>query len=193
MQEEEKEKEEVIVLTDEVTPPYDGSKREIGFCDIEEDTKKECPQCPDKSKCQPIQMSQDKEWLLKKAEEEDGSCTSVGGLMNAINPALNGATEEYHREKILGKNGVWKKDNYIIGKRTPEDKQYCEPVSALDLHNTAEIRKYILAVEKFTTTKENRRSTDEAKYRLLKYILCYLAGTASVLWALYAGMINLTQ
>lgn len=134
---EEKEKEEIIVLTDEVTPPYDGGKKELGF----------------------------------------------------MNPALNGATKEYHESK----SGRWKADNYIIGKCTPEDKQYCEPVSALDLHNTAEIRKYILAVEKFTTEKENRRSIEESKWRVLKYLICYMAGSASILWALYAGMINLTQ
>lgn len=144
MQEEEEEK--IIVLENEVTPPpYDGSKRELGF----------------------------------------------------MNPALLGATEEYHRTRdknlIPGKDGVWKRDNYIIGKRTPEDKKYCEPVSELDLFNTTEIRKYILAVEKFLTGRENKRSQEEGKNRILKYALCFGLGMTAVLWALYAGMINLSQ
>lgn len=151
MQEEEKE-EKIIVLTDEITPPYDGSKREN---------------------------------------------TLYSKNLGFMNPALKGATEEYHKTRdrnlILGKNGVWKRDNYIIGKSVPEDKQYCEPVSPLDLHNTAEIRKYILAVEKFTTEKENQRSISESQNRLIKYVFCYVLGALSVLWALYAGMINLTQ
>jgi len=162
MEEEEKEKEEIIELTNEITPPVDGSKKEWDW--------------------KPLR---DKMWLEKKAkqEEESGGCTSVGGIY-ALNPALKGATEEYHRRK---------NKNYIVGERTPDDKQYCEKVDPLDLYNTAEIRKYLLAVEKFTTQKENQRSIDESRNRLWKYIVSYLLGVFSILWALYAGMINLTQ
>lgn len=109
-----------------------------------------------------------------------------------FNPALKGATEEYHRQRVLGKDGVWLKDNYIVGKKTMNDWKYCEPVSELDLFNTTEIRKYILAVEKFLTGKENKRSQEEGKNRVLKYVLCFGLGMTSVLWALYAGMINLS-
>lgn len=149
MEEKEKE-EEIIILDNEITPPYNGSKKEA---------------------------------IIKRNR-------------HLFNPALKGATEEYHKTRdknlILGKNGVWKRDNYIIGTRTMDDWKYCEPVSALDLHNTAEIRKYLLAAEKFLTGKENKRSQEEGKNRVLKYVLCFGLGMSAVLWALYAGMINLS-
>lgn len=153
MQKEEDEKEKVIILDDEITPPVVGHKKDG----------------PDR-----LNMTHDKEWLLKKAKQENGSYTSVAGLM-------------------IGKNGTWKKDNYIIGQRTPEDKKLCESVTAIDLFDTTEIRQYITAVEKFLTKKEIKRSTDEAKWRALKYFFCYAAGVTSVFWALYAGMINLVK
>jgi len=160
--------EEIIELTDEITPPVDGSKREGPMPDGKEWDWK---------------ALRDRKWLEMKAkqEAETGSCISVGGFMN---PALNGATEVYHKSK-------WK--NYIVGELTPEDKEYCEKVNPLDLYNTIEIRKYILAVEKYLSKKEDERSIDEGKFRLFKYVVCYALGVASVLWALYAGMINLTQ
>lgn len=136
------EKEEIIILDNEITPPVNGSTREA---------------------------------IIKKNR-------------HLFNPALKGATEEYHKSKT----GVWKKDNYIIGKVTTNDKQYCEPVSELDLFNTTEIRKYILAVEKFLTGRENKRSQEEGKNRILKYVMCFGLGMSVVLWALYAGMINLS-
>jgi hypothetical protein len=96
-------------------------------------------------------------------------------------------------DKILGKDGVWLRKNYIVGKKTMDDKKYCEPVSQLDLFNTIEIRKYILAVETYLTKKENKRSQEEGKNRMLKYLLCFGLGMSGMLWALYAGMINLTK
>ena len=103
-----------------------------------------------------------------------------------MNPALNGATVEYHKSK----SGTWKAENYIVGQRTTNDKQFCEPVDPLDLHNTAEIRKYITAVEIYTDKAERNNLNYEAKNRTIKYVICFLLGSASVFWALYAGMIN---
>lgn len=135
--EKENEKEEIIELTDEITPPVDGSKKE----------------------------------------------NTIGGLY-ALNPALKGATEVYHKSK-------WK--NYIVGKLTPEDRQYCEKVNPLDLYNTAEIRKYITAVEKYLSVKEDQRSLHESQSRLFKYIICFVLGASCIFWAIYAGMINFTK
>jgi hypothetical protein len=148
----EKKDKNIIELTDEITPPVDGSKRELN-------------------------MTHDKEWLEKKTKQEAKS-----GFVGALNPELLGATETYHKSK-------WK--NYIVGELTTDDKKYCEKVSSLDLYNTVEIRKYILAVEKYLTSKENKRSIEEAKNRLFKYVICYALGIASILWALYVGMIKL--
>lgn len=158
MQEEkEKEKEDIIILEDEITPPYDGSKR--------------------------------------KGPMPDGKKWDWEDLRNKqrAQRAIADQRPEWEEERVLGKDGVWKKDNYIIGKRTPEDKQYCEKVDPLDLYNTIEIRKYILAVETYLSKKENERVFEEARYRIWKYILSFVAGGSAVLWALYAGMINLTK
>lgn len=108
-------------------------------------------------------------------------------LPGFMNPALIGATVEYHKSK----SGTWKKENYIVGQRTTNDKEFCEPVDPLDLHNTAEIRKYITAVETYTDKAERNNLNYEAKNRTIKYVICFLLGSASVFWALYAGMINL--
>lgn len=92
------------------------------------------------------------------------------------------------------KTGVlYKKDKYIIGQRTTNDAEFIEKNDPLDLIDSSVLRKYILAVEKFTQEKEDARSKDEAQNRLLKYVICYVLGVSSVLWALYAGMINLTH
>ena len=92
------------------------------------------------------------------------------------------------------KTGVlYKKDKYIIGQRTTNDAEFIEKNDPLDLIDSSVLRKYILAVEKFTQEKEDARSKDEAQNRLLKYVICYVLGASSVLWALYAGMINLTH
>lgn len=116
-------------------------------------------------------------------------------LDNEVTPPVVGTKTPpvIEEDKILGKDGVWKKSGYIIGRRTTDDKKYCEKVSPLDLYSSIEIRDYILAVEEFLTKKENQRSLDESKNRVLKYLLCYGLGVTSVLWALYAGMINFTN
>jgi hypothetical protein len=114
-------------------------------------------------------------------------------LSDEITPPVDGSK----KDKFLGsitlkkttESGTWKAENYIVGKRTPEDKQYCEPVSQLDLHSTSEIRTYITAVEKFLTEKEAKRSVNESQGRILKYILCFGLGVSVVLWAIWAGAI----
>lgn len=82
--------------------------------------------------------------------------------------------------------------NKIIGKRTTDDKQYCEPVKPLDLHSTVEIRKYIKAVETFLNKKEDNRSISEAQYRLLKYIFFFGLGATTMFtfYSLFVGNIN---
>ena len=97
---------------------------------------------------------------------------------------------EYLDSKIIKtKSVLWRKYRYIIGKRTPDDKQYCEKVDPLDIHSTAEIRKYITAVEVFLSKKEDNRSVEEQKRRVLKYILCFGLGMSMILWAIWAGAI----
>jgi hypothetical protein len=98
---------------------------------------------------------------------------------------------EYLNTKIIKtKTGLWRKDRYIIGKRTPDDKQYCERVDPLDILSTTEIRKYITAVEVFLSKKEDLRSADEQQGRMLKYIIFFGLGMSVILWALYAGAIS---
>lgn len=82
--------------------------------------------------------------------------------------------------------------NHIIGKRTTDDKQYCEKVDPLDLHSTVEIRKYIKAVETFLNEKENDRSIDESQSRLLKYMFFFGLGatTVFIFYSLFVGNIN---
>ena len=108
-------------------------------------------------------------------------------LDNEITPPVYGSNKEW----VTSKTGTWKADGYIIGKRTPDDKKYCEPVSVLDLHSNSEIRKYILAVETFLNEKERKRSLNEASGRILKYIFCFGLGASLVLWAMWAGAIPL--
>lgn len=118
-------------------------------------------------------------------------------LDNEITPPVIGTgIKSYHTEHskaVLVKkdSGTWKEENYIIGKRTPDDKQYCQKVDPLDIHSTAEIRKYITAVETYLSKKENSRSIDEQKGRVLKYMLCFGLGMSMVLWALWAGAISI--
>jgi len=75
--------------------------------------------------------------------------------------------------------------NKIIGKRTRNDKQYCEKVDPLDLHSTEEIRKYIRAVEKFLNKKESLRSVSESQNRILKYIFFFGLG-ATIMFTTYS-------
>ena len=98
---------------------------------------------------------------------------------------------EYLNTKIIKtKTGLWRKDRYIICKRTPDDKQYCEKVDPLDIHSTAEIRKYITAVEVFLSKKENDRLINEQQGRMIKYVFYFGLGASVILWALYAGAIS---
>jgi hypothetical protein len=82
--------------------------------------------------------------------------------------------------------------NKIIGKRTINDKQYCEKVDPLDLHSTVEIRKYIKAVETFLNEKENSRSVYESQSRLLKYIFFFGLGATTMfsIYSLFVGNTN---
>ena len=141
-------------------------------------------------------------------DEDGGPIEDIIILDNEITPPVYGTKKECdfaelkkrmqekgknrdEKEFITSKTGTWRSDSYIIGKRTPDDKKYCEPVSELDLHSTTEIRKYILAVEKFLNEKERKRSLNEASGRLLKYIFCFGLGGSLVLWAMWAGAIPL--
>jgi len=96
-----------------------------------------------------------------------------------------------HLETISTESGTWKKDRYIIGKRTHDDKKYCEKVDPLDMYSMEKIRKYIIAVETFLSKKEDARSIDEQKGRVLKYVICFGLGMSIILWALWAGAIRI--
>jgi len=118
----------------------------------------------------PVNGSREKEWDFAELKKR---------MQNKVNTPTMTTSE----------TGTWKADNYIVGKRTSNDKKYCEPVSELDLHSTTEIRKYIIAVETYLTEKENKRSVNESQCRILKYIFCFGLGASLILWAFWAGAI----
>ena len=135
-----------------------------------------------------------KEDGFEEVEEEDMII-----LENEVTPPVygnvlcthsNGKNLNEHLKTISTESGIWKEDRYIIGKRTEDDKQYCEKVDPLDIHSTAEIRKYITAVEVFLSKKEDARSANEQQGRMLKYMLFFGLGMSVILWALYAGAIS---
>jgi len=136
-----------------------------------------------------------KEDGFEEVEEEDMII-----LENEVTPPVygnvlcthsnDGKNLNEHLKTISTESGIWKEDRYIIGKRTEDDKQYCERVDPLDIHSTAEIRKYITAVEVFLSKKEDARSANEQQGRMLKYMLFFGLGMSVILWALYAGAIS---